>query len=473
MESKKNSFRLLLAMLGAALLLRLLLAYVILPGSGHASDLNWYSMWAMSVSTVGPGQFYAKTVVNYPPGYIYVLWLVGEISRAIAVVTHSNVRDVTLLLVKIPPMLLDVGSGFLLYRIAKQWCTGDAASARTALTVAASYLFNPVALYDSAIWGQTDSAGAFIMLLATLALLRWPPEVAASIAIVSVLIKPQFGIVLVPLVGAVLLRRYIRPPRSPDGLGVRPYWVSRDGPIRILTACLVAIAVFYVLLAPFNLGFQGFADLMTLNAQKYKFLSVNAFNPWALMGSGQTPPLFLAGIDNFSADNVPIIGSLTGVTIGTILLASGLLLGIARVAWRSDWRSVVLVGAFLCLCFFMLPTRVHERYLFPTFAFTSLLIVFDRRWLWTNVLLAIGSLMNYHAVLSQVGTENVMRLPFGEFCRSPEGVALSVALQMAVFLFIGWRLLPVVSVSESRGLSTINGSPFDTVTNSASTAARS
>jgi hypothetical protein len=35
--------------------------------------------------------------------------------------------------------------------------------------------------------------------------------------------------------------------------------------------------------------------------------------------------------------------------------------GIARLAWREDRRSIVVVTIFLPLAFFMLPTRVHER----------------------------------------------------------------------------------------------------------------
>ena len=130
MVPKKKALLFIAGIFGAALVLRLVLAYVLLPGSGHASDLNWYATWAMSVSTVGPGQFYEKTVVNYPPGYIYILWFVGSISQFIATLSHSNVRDVTLLLVKIPPILLDIGCGVVLYRIALEWST----AAETALS---------------------------------------------------------------------------------------------------------------------------------------------------------------------------------------------------------------------------------------------------------------------------------------------------------------------------------------------------
>lgn len=429
-----------LIVLGAGLILRLLLAYVILPGSGHASDINWYSSWAMAVTSVGPGEFYAKTTVNYPPGYIYVLWILGEVSRLIATATNADPKMVVTSLIKVPPMLLDLGTGFLLYWTIRHWLTEKESSERAALLVASCYLFNPAVLYDTAIWGQTDAAGAFVMLMGVVALLRWAPEVTASIAVVAALIKPQFGVVLIPLVGPVLLKRYtvsrdmLHAPLTPAS------WIARDGPLRILTSIALATIVFYVLVTPFSLDLHTYLDRMNDNAEKYKFLSVNAFNPWALVRAGGIPALFLAGIDNFSADDIPLIGSVTGVSIGTALLASGFLLGIVRLLWRSDELSVILVGVYLCLCFFLLPTRVHERYLVPVFSLTSLMIAVDRRWLWANFLLAIGSLMNLHSVLSQVGTENVTRLPFGEFVRSPAGILLSVVFQTTVFLLVIWHM---------------------------------
>ena len=104
--------------------------------------------------------------------------------------------------------------------------------------------------------------------------------------------------------------------------------------------------------------------------------------------------------------------------------------------------------------FFILPTRVHERYLLPAFAFFSLLAALDRRWLWVTIVLATGSLIDLHAVLSNIGTRNVAQLPFGEFSRSPTGILISVVFQTAVFIFcamelFGKRATPQLKSSES------------------------
>ena len=62
-----------------------------------------------------------------------------------------------------------------------------------ALGAAALYVFNPVTLYDSALWGQTDAAGALVLLLCVAALVRGNSEGAAALAVLAALVKPQFG----------------------------------------------------------------------------------------------------------------------------------------------------------------------------------------------------------------------------------------------------------------------------------------
>jgi hypothetical protein len=171
---------------------------------------------------------------------------------------------------------------------------------------------------------------------------------------------------------------------------------------------------------------------------------VNAFNLWALLGSGDTPPLAFTGVGTWARDSVPLVGPLRGVTIGSTLLALGFLLGVARLLWRTDLWSIVLVGAYLSMCFFMLPTRVHERYLVTAFAFLPLLAAFDRKWLWATVALTIGLFMNLHGVLTthDYGTANVRSLPLGEFSGSTPGILISISLHTAVFLFAAWSLRP-------------------------------
>ena len=66
---------LLLLVFGGALLLRLLLAYTT---HGFSNDIACFAAWADRIFTLGPGQFYsAEMFTDYPPGFMYVLYLIG------------------------------------------------------------------------------------------------------------------------------------------------------------------------------------------------------------------------------------------------------------------------------------------------------------------------------------------------------------------------------------------------------------
>ncbi|MGA0068305.1 MAG: hypothetical protein ACO3PB_02440, partial [Miltoncostaeaceae bacterium] len=93
----------------------------------------------------------------------------------------------------------------------------------------------------------------------------------------------------------------------------------------------------------------------------------------ALVGAGGSPPLALAYA--WSPDDVPLLGPLPGVLMGTVLLALGFLWGFLRSILAADRWTILLAAVWLSLAFFFLPTRVHERYLFPVFAFLPLLAV--------------------------------------------------------------------------------------------------
>jgi len=443
----------LLALIGAGLVLRLLLAYVFLPHSGYFADFRFYANWTWTLLDVGPGGFYENVVFSdYPPGYLYILWLLGSIDLVLARMSGADLGTLIFESLKIPPILIDACAAFLIYRLVRGWPGLKVHRERTALAAAAIYTFNPVVWYDSAIWGQTDSVGALVMLATLLSLMRGPPEIAAAVAVLAGLLKPQFGVIAAPLVAVVLLKRHL-------SREARAHWMSADGPVRLLSSALAAVVVLYAVIAPFNLTIVSFFKRVTGAAATYPYLSANAFNPWALVG---TPSLATSGLGVWTRDDILLFGSIHAVTVGAILLALGFSVGAARLLWRSDMRSIVLVGAYLCLCFFILPTRVHERYLLPGFAFFSLLAAFDRNWFWLTVAAAMGALINLHAVLTQVteGSPSVTALPLGDFCRSPLGITLSVMLQTVVFVLALWRLRPVPAPIDSAETSAVRAANF-------------
>ncbi len=451
-----NSLRLSTALPALAILLlvgliiRLTLAYVIFPGSGFESDISSFTAWALHLADTGPGSFYATVgFADYPPGYLYVLWLIGGLGHLLAPFAGGDAVAATTALVKLPAIFADIAVGLVLYLVVRSWRSPRRDAERVALLAAAFYLFNPVTWYDSAIWGQTDAFGALVVLLTVAALVRGNSEGASALAVLAALIKPQFGIVLLPLVGIVLLRRHLfRPGTNPKHkvwapAALRTWFETEQGAWRLVSAAGVSVLVLMLGILPFSLGPFEFLDQMTGTAGGYPWLTVNAYNLWALIGSGGQAPLAFGG--GWSSDIVPLLGPIPGVLIGGTLLFIGYFVGgVLRGAWRDDRRSIVIVATFLALGFFMLPTRVHERYMFPIFGLLPLLAAVDRRWLAAGIALSIAAFINLHGVLTTdlYATPNIENLPLGDLFRQSIGILTSVALHIAGFAFIVWKLRP-------------------------------
>ena len=81
--------------LALGLALRLIIAYL-LPGSGFGVDLTSFRYWASNLADQGPWGFYGRDFFHdYTPGYLYVLWLVGLVGKAVGGVgrPHQDPAD--------------------------------------------------------------------------------------------------------------------------------------------------------------------------------------------------------------------------------------------------------------------------------------------------------------------------------------------------------------------------------------------
>src|SRR6185503_9211542 len=81
------------AVLALGLVFRLIIAQLN-PGSGFKVDLQSFEAWAGNLASEGLGGFYERDFFHdYPPGYLYVLYLVGVAGHSL-----GNIAD----LIKIP-----------------------------------------------------------------------------------------------------------------------------------------------------------------------------------------------------------------------------------------------------------------------------------------------------------------------------------------------------------------------------------
>ncbi|MFI5254595.1 MAG: phospholipid carrier-dependent glycosyltransferase [Candidatus Limnocylindrales bacterium] len=436
----------------AALALRLIIAYVFLPDSGFQTDIGSFAAWANALVEHGPGGFYDSVgFADYLPGYLYVLWLVGLLGHALGTLAHTDPTAVTVGLLKLPAIAADIAAGWLIYRLARRWIGDRPGAERLALIVAALYLFNPAVWYDSAIWGQVDSVATLVALAAVALLVEGHSEGAAALTVLTALVKPQYAIVLLPILGAVLLRRHLLSPGSgPTPAGGPSFlrrWAEREqGFPRLVSSAVAGIVVLFAVITPFGLDLVKLAIRIGGAAGTYPYLTVNAYNPWAFVGADGASAMAFAGLGHWSSDTVALLGGVPGVLIGSALLASAILLVFVQLLRRADRRSILLAAAFLSLACFLLPTRVHERYLFPAFIFLPLLAVFDRRLIAATIGIGVVAFLNLHGILTEPlwGTLNVVDLGFGDIARDPAVIGLCVAVELFVFGLLGWWSLGVL-----------------------------
>ena len=203
----------LLILLLVGLLLRLTIAYVLLPSSGFESDIATYSSWAHAAVRAGPGQLLFGGLLRRLPARLPVRAVAGQPPRRASVnggIDRGHVRPAQAR----PDRGRHRRGRRAVPARSRAGRRGARDSVRLSLLAAGLYLFNPVTWYDSAVWGQTDAVGALIILLGVAALIRGNSEGATAMAALALLVKPQFGVVLIPIVAIVLLRRHLLAPGS-------------------------------------------------------------------------------------------------------------------------------------------------------------------------------------------------------------------------------------------------------------------
>lgn len=312
MTTNRAAIAQLVLLLVASVAIRLLALGV----EGHNGDVRVTGGWAEHMAEVGPLRFYEGSGSIYP-ALLYPLWAIG-------VLLDGPALDLAIKGLAIP---FDVGIGILLFCIMRGRA-GDGA----ALLVAGLFLLNPAAILAGPVWGQVDSAGALPFLGALVALAGRRYGLAGALAAIATLVKPQFGLAVLPvLVLAGLRARRIG--------SIRPLVDAGAGMVITGLGILASVA-----LDPIR-----YLGMLGGTAVRQPETSLNAFNPWGLFVG-------------FSIPDEPY------VVVGTLLLVAGIGASLWGLRRRPDLAVVLGVGALLTLAFYFLPTRVHERYLFPAIA---------------------------------------------------------------------------------------------------------
>ncbi len=435
----------LLIMFAAGVAIRLLIAIVILPDGGHRSDLQILGDWARELATNGPGAFYRPDsgyFADYPPVYLYVLWLTGLVARTWGGLPGSP--DITPLMLKIPFIAADVGVAAVLFLLGRHLF-----GRRAGLAAAGVFLFNPAVILLSTVWAQNDSIATLAVLAAIYLLVTGRTELAAVAAVVAMLVKFQYGFAI-PIVAVVGLRRHVLGRADGDGTT----W-PRD-PRRAGLAILAGFATLVVTCVPFGLKLfdptdpaHSLVDRFIGASKAFPGVTQNAFNLWmnpyfdiiAVGSSGLT--------EGHVVDDTVVAFTIAGMAltwqwIGNLLFIAAVAMALAVFLRRSDGVAIVVVALVIAVAFFALPTRVHERYLYPALAFGLPMIAAGPAWCRLYIALSTIFFLDVYWVYSlPIGNAGPGRGILGETVYSAAAIYILSAVTVAVMLRLAaWSLRP-------------------------------
>lgn len=345
---------LILTLLGIGLFLRIAAATLI---SGHA-DINIFKNWATTAANNLFGVYSSSGNVDYPPLYMYILYVIGKISSIPAISSYYT------LLLKLPSIIADIATSYIIYRLARKYL-----SLELSILLSAFYIFNPAIFINSTLWGQVDSFFTLIVVSSMFMLAEKRIVFASALFTAAVLMKPQ-GIIFLPVLFFELVRQ--------------KNWQA------FVKAIISGLAIATIIVLPFTLH-QSALWIFQLYAHtvgEYPYASVNAFNFFSLIGA------------NYKSDASAFL-LLSYHSWGMIFIVL-----VTAFSWLiyikgNSLRFIPAAALMQIAGVFTLATGMHERYLFPAVALAVLSCIYlkDKRLLLLAGGFSLTSYINMHAIL--------------------------------------------------------------------------
>lgn len=320
------------------------------------NDIRIFQLWAIRLFEVGFSGFYSLDMhLDYPPVYMYVLYLLGAARAGVQAIFGEEFWQVLYsptfrFFTFLPAILADLGIGFVIYKGLNR--LRDTLS--FVLLAAVAWLFNPAIILISGAWGQMESVFV-LMLLVSLIFMRQKKLIPAYVLFgLAILTKPQ-SLFLAPvyLYSAYDFLRCLRF----DKKAVKTLALS------------IGAGVLAMVLVSLPFGLTATVQQLYYGIGLYGHATVNAFNFWALIG---------ANWRHLDAQFLGITYNSWGVIIALLIIA-GTLAALHIDRKRHEGKNFFLIVAALLIMIFTFSIRMHERYLYPALLFLLMYYLENRK----------------------------------------------------------------------------------------------
>jgi len=319
----------------------------------------------------------------YPPIFIYILKIIGHIYQYLSNGEFIKQGYWFLLAFKLPAILTDLGIGIVLYLIGKNYYTP-----KKSLAIVGVFLFSLPIIYTSSVFGENDSIPIFFLALSFYFLNRKNVIPAGVFITLGILTKIQ-TVIFLPLIVA--------------------YLIKINGLAKLKNFLIGAFLTFIITYLPFYINggmYLTFTYPFFKSIDLYPQTSMNAYNIWWIFTnsfwSDKSNLLSMSNIGDFKT----IIGTLSYKLIGLSLFIIAYLGTFIRLIKNKIIKFQIyefsLLGFFISLSFFSLPTQMHERYILPIFLFLPFLFVKNNYWKIITIILNITVFLNLYIPLNIV-----------------------------------------------------------------------
>lgn len=331
MKNKKLTIKITIIML-VAFVVRMLIAYFT---QGFKGDISLFSDWAIKVTETGMAKFYSPNYFcDYLPGYVNVLYVLGIIKKVFLL---SDTSLIWIALIKTPSIIADMLLALFSYKIAKnKW--GE----KQALFILLVMVFNPLLIFNSSVWGQTDSILILCLVLTFHLYFHNKKIIAGLLYGITILIKTQ-----ALMLGPILAIMYI-------------YDIIKNKDFRTIRDTLLAIGAAFGAIFLVSFPYKGEQDFFWIIPKifsvtgGYPYTSINASN-FQLAIFGNWTPI----TEKFFAIPLIIYGFLG------IILSYAFSFFLFIKCKIKDSKIYMLIATIFLFGVYMLGPYMHERYLLP------------------------------------------------------------------------------------------------------------
>lgn len=312
----------------SAILFSLILHLILAFFPGLTFDMNYWFNWSERLQQFGFSNFYTTAErTDYLPGYLYILYFLGFIKN------YFHLNDVSsLYLLKLPGIFSEILLAAIIYLVLLKF-----RGLRTARLGLLFICLNPAFIFNSAIWGQVDSLLTLFLLLTITALSMNRLFLTGIFFGASLLLKPQ-ALSILPVLFLNIICNFS---------------ASRFLKIFLIT-CLFILT--------FSLPFfgshvvTGFLTHLQNTANEYPYNSLSAYNLWGIFG------FWIEDSHRFLGMTYYHWGIFFYLIFWVIIL----------LVYLKKNYNLYIMTTLATLSFYYLPTRVHERYLYPALVFLFL-----------------------------------------------------------------------------------------------------